>query len=237
MGWFRGITSCVARSAVPRVAAAPAWRRGGWRSRSARRKTPGQDRGADRRQTWWRRFCSVYGAARGRHARSYTPTERPQQGGGAPEPCCARMKGLVGLVASEANPIKPVGRAAENHPAFSYRAETGEEIYHSFLGVPVLRAGNNARRAGGAEPGAAHLHRGGRRRRCRRPRWWLAEDDRLGRALGPSPSRAPSRPPRRQLHLTGTALNDGIGARPRGGCTSLASSSTNFIADDVAERN
>ncbi|MGB7256509.1 MAG: phosphoenolpyruvate--protein phosphotransferase, partial [Pseudolabrys sp.] len=31
---------------------------------------------------------------------------------------------------------------AQNHPAFSFRPETGEEIYHSFLGVPVLRAGN-----------------------------------------------------------------------------------------------
>src|SRR5262252_3000498 len=49
-------------------------------------------------------------------------------------------EGLVGLVASEANPINL--SEAQNHPAFSYRAETGEEIYHSFLGVPVLRAGN-----------------------------------------------------------------------------------------------
>ena len=31
---------------------------------------------------------------------------------------------------------------AQHHPAFSYRPETGEEIYHSFLGVPVLRGGN-----------------------------------------------------------------------------------------------
>src|SRR5947199_7047270 len=30
----------------------------------------------------------------------------------------------------------------QNHPAYSYRQETGEEIYHSFLGVPILRAGN-----------------------------------------------------------------------------------------------
>src|SRR6187455_3844797 len=49
-------------------------------------------------------------------------------------------EGLVGLVASEANPINL--SEAQTHPAFSYRAETGEEIYHSFLGVPVLRAGN-----------------------------------------------------------------------------------------------
>jgi phosphotransferase system, enzyme I, PtsP len=49
-------------------------------------------------------------------------------------------EGLVGLVASEANPINL--SEAQDHPAFSYRPETGEEIYHSFLGVPVLRAGN-----------------------------------------------------------------------------------------------
>src|ERR1700681_4448970 len=49
-------------------------------------------------------------------------------------------EGLVGLVASEANPINL--SEAQNHPAFSFRPETGEEIYHSFLGVPVLRAGN-----------------------------------------------------------------------------------------------
>jgi len=49
-------------------------------------------------------------------------------------------EGLVGLVASEANPINLSD--AQAHPAFSFRPETGEEIYHSFLGVPVLRAGN-----------------------------------------------------------------------------------------------
>jgi phosphotransferase system enzyme I (PtsP) len=49
-------------------------------------------------------------------------------------------EGLVGLVASEANPINL--SEAQAHPAFSFRPETGEEIYHSFLGVPILRAGN-----------------------------------------------------------------------------------------------
>jgi len=49
-------------------------------------------------------------------------------------------EGLVGLVASEANPINLSN--AQNHPAFSFRPETGEEIYGSFLGVPILRAGN-----------------------------------------------------------------------------------------------
>ncbi len=49
-------------------------------------------------------------------------------------------EGLVGLVASEANPKNLSD--AQAHPAFSFRPETGEEIYHSFLGVPILRAGN-----------------------------------------------------------------------------------------------
>lgn len=49
-------------------------------------------------------------------------------------------EGLVGLVASEATALNLSD--AQSHPAFSYRPETGEEIYHSFLGVPVLRAGN-----------------------------------------------------------------------------------------------
>ncbi len=49
-------------------------------------------------------------------------------------------EGLVGLVASEATPLNLSD--AHSHPAFSFRPETGEEIYHSFLGVPILRAGN-----------------------------------------------------------------------------------------------
>ena len=49
-------------------------------------------------------------------------------------------EGLVGLVATEASPINMSD--AQSHPAFSFRPETGEEIYHSFLGVPILRAGN-----------------------------------------------------------------------------------------------
>ncbi len=49
-------------------------------------------------------------------------------------------EGLVGLVAKEAEPLNLPN--AQNHPAFSYKPETGEEIYNSFLGVPILRAGN-----------------------------------------------------------------------------------------------
>jgi phosphotransferase system enzyme I (PtsP) len=49
-------------------------------------------------------------------------------------------EGLVGLVAKEAESLNLPN--AQTHPAYSYKPETGEEIYHSFLGVPVLRAGN-----------------------------------------------------------------------------------------------
>ncbi|MFD1332190.1 phosphoenolpyruvate--protein phosphotransferase [Methylopila musalis] len=49
-------------------------------------------------------------------------------------------EGLVGLVADEAEPVNLAD--AQAHPAFSYKPETGEEIYHSFMGVPILRSGN-----------------------------------------------------------------------------------------------
>ncbi|MCZ8041607.1 MAG: phosphoenolpyruvate--protein phosphotransferase [Beijerinckiaceae bacterium] len=48
-------------------------------------------------------------------------------------------EGLVGLIAREAAPLALSD--AQNHPAFSYRPETGEEVYRSFLGVPILRGG------------------------------------------------------------------------------------------------
>ncbi|NGP16300.1 MULTISPECIES: phosphoenolpyruvate--protein phosphotransferase [Devosia] len=48
-------------------------------------------------------------------------------------------EGLVGLIASEAEPLSLDNAPA--HPAFAYRPETGEDQYNSFLGVPVLRAG------------------------------------------------------------------------------------------------
>jgi phosphotransferase system enzyme I (PtsP) len=48
-------------------------------------------------------------------------------------------EGLVGLIAAQAEPLNLPD--AQIHPAYSYKPETGEEIYHSFLGVPVLRSG------------------------------------------------------------------------------------------------
>ena len=51
-----------------------------------------------------------------------------------------RGEGLVGRCSELAVTINEPD--AQNHPAFSYRPETGEEIYHSFLAVPILRGGD-----------------------------------------------------------------------------------------------
>ncbi len=48
-------------------------------------------------------------------------------------------EGLVGLIAADARALNLP--EARNHPQFAYRPETGEDLYHSFLGVPILRAG------------------------------------------------------------------------------------------------
>lgn len=53
-----------------------------------------------------------------------------------------RMKpgeGLVGEIMRQGSPLNLAD--APGHPAFSYRPETGEDPYHAFLGVPLLRGG------------------------------------------------------------------------------------------------
>src|SRR5213592_1631386 len=137
-------------------------------------------------------------------------------------------EGLVGLVASEANPINL--SEAQSHPAFAYRVETGEEIYHSFLGVPVLRAGNTlgvlvvqnrARRTYTEEEEEA----------LQTTAMVLAEMIASGELSAiAKPGAEPAA--RRPLHLVGTALNDGIAL----GYVVLHEPRvviTNFIADDV----
>ena len=48
-------------------------------------------------------------------------------------------EGLVGTIAATARPLALAD--AQSHPNFAYRPETGEEIYHSLMGVPILRGG------------------------------------------------------------------------------------------------
>jgi phosphotransferase system enzyme I (PtsP) len=50
-------------------------------------------------------------------------------------------QGLVGTIAASAASLNLSD--AQSHPAFRYLPETGEEIYHSFLGVPILRTGRS----------------------------------------------------------------------------------------------
>ena len=52
-------------------------------------------------------------------------------------------EGVIGDVAARARPIALSD--AQSHPGFAYRPETGEEVFHSMMGVPVLR---NSRVAG-----------------------------------------------------------------------------------------
>jgi phosphotransferase system enzyme I (PtsP) len=137
-------------------------------------------------------------------------------------------EGLVGLVASQASPINLSN--AQAHPAFSYRPETGEEIYHSFLGVPILRAGNTlgvlvvqnrARRTYSEEEVEA----------LQTTAMVLAEMIASGELSALAlPGAEPAA--RRSVHLKGSALSEGIALghvvlhEPRVVVT-------NFIADDV----
>lgn len=46
-------------------------------------------------------------------------------------------EGLVGVIAATARPLALAD--AQTHPSFAYRPETGEEVYHSLMGAPILR--------------------------------------------------------------------------------------------------
>lgn len=48
-------------------------------------------------------------------------------------------EGLVGDIAAHARPLNLAD--AQSHPGFAYRPETGEEIYKSLMGVPILKSG------------------------------------------------------------------------------------------------
>jgi phosphotransferase system, enzyme I, PtsP len=139
-------------------------------------------------------------------------------------------EGLVGLVSSQATAINLSN--AQAHPAFAFRPETGEEIYHSFLGVPVLRAGNTlgvlvvqnrARRTYSEEEVEA----------LQTTAMVLAEMIASGELSALAlPGAEPAA--RRSLHLSGAALSEGIALghvvlhEPRVVVT-------NYIADDVTK--
>src|SRR5258708_193387 len=138
-------------------------------------------------------------------------------------------EGLVGLVASEATTSNL--SQAQDHPAFSYRPETGEEIYNAFLGVPVLRAGNTlgvlvvqnrSRRAYSEEEEEA----------LQTTAMVLAEMIASGELASIAKPGAPQLAARRPLQVVGVALNDGI-ALGRAVFHEPRIVITNIIADDV----
>ncbi len=139
-------------------------------------------------------------------------------------------EGLVGLVAREAKSVNL--SEAQAHPSFSFRPETGEEIYHAFLGVPILRAGNTL--------GVLVVQN-------RAQRTYSEEEEEalqttamvLAEMIASGELSALAKPglepvARRQLHVVGIPLNDGIALghvvlhEPRVVVT-------NFIADDAAK--
>jgi phosphotransferase system enzyme I (PtsP) len=137
-------------------------------------------------------------------------------------------EGLVGLVSREAKSINLSD--AHAHPAFSFRPETGEEIYRSFLGVPILRAGNTL--------GVLVVqNRAGRNYSEEEEEALQTTAMVVAEMIASGELSALARPglepaARRPLHLTGLAIADGIGLghvvlhEPRVVVT-------NFIADDV----
>ena len=116
-------------------------------------------------------------------------------------------EGLVGVIAEEMRPLNLTD--AQSHPAFAYRPETGEEIYHSFLGVPIMRSGhalgvlvvqNKARRRYSEEEVEALLTTS----------MVLAEIIASGDLDEVAAARAPDATPGRSRHIEGLALAEGI---------------------------
>ena len=137
-------------------------------------------------------------------------------------------EGLVGLVASEANPINL--SEAQNHPGLLL---PGRDRRRDLPFLP-RRAGparrQHARRAGGAEPRAAHLYRGGRGGAADDGDG-ARRDDRLGRALRDRQARRrarrpPPAPPHRHRAQRGHRARTRGAARAARGRSPISSPTT-----------
>lgn len=116
-------------------------------------------------------------------------------------------EGLVGVIAASAEPLNLAD--AQKHPSFAYLPETGEEDYHSFLGVPVMRIGrvlgvltvqNQARRSYSEEEVEA----------LQTVAMVIAEMMAAGELQGVSRSGLDLEA-NRQLHLEGSGFAEGVG--------------------------
>lgn len=115
-------------------------------------------------------------------------------------------EGLVGLIAAEARPLNL--NDAQSHPSFAYRPETGEEIYHSFLGVPVLRSGH----AIGVlvVQNRAHRHYTEEEVEALQTTSMVLAEIAASGDLDDARAAEPSAAPTRARHFEGVALADGI---------------------------
>jgi len=139
-------------------------------------------------------------------------------------------EGLVGRVAKTAQPLNIINPSA--HPGFQYLPETDEDEYNTFLGVPVLRAGrmigvltvqNRAPRRYDNEEVEA----------LQTTAMVIAEIAGTG-DLDQIPQPTAALDIKRQLHVSGAALNEGIGLgravlhEPRVVVTELLSDDVDF---------
>jgi phosphotransferase system enzyme I (PtsP) len=81
--------------------------------------------------------CSIYLVRGGRELELFATEGLKQEA--VHKTRLALGEGLVGDIAAHARPLALAD--AQSHPNFAYRPETGEEIFHSLMGVPILRGG------------------------------------------------------------------------------------------------
>ena len=116
-------------------------------------------------------------------------------------------EGLVGDIAANARPLALADAAT--HPQFAYRPETGEDIYKSLLGVPIMRGGrvigvlvvqNRTRRQYAEEEVEA----------LETTAMVLAELAGSGQLINPDELARAERVPRTPQRINGRTLSDGL---------------------------
>ena len=120
-------------------------------------------------------------------------------------------EGLVGDIAAYARPLAL--EDAQSHPQFAYRPETGEEIFQSLLGVPILRG----RRVLGVLVVQNQSERGyveGEAETLETIAMVLAELVAGGELIQQAELKAAERPLGVPSRLNGTRLNGGLGFGP-----------------------
>src|ERR1700747_568346 len=88
-------------------------------------------------------------------------------------------EGIVGVIAATARPLALAD--AQSHPDFAYRPETGEEIYHSMMGVPIVGWACSPCRTA-----PSGITRRTRSRRSRLSRWFWRSSPRAANSSAPT---------------------------------------------------